>query len=168
MEAVANIIPPTPPRASVALGMRLVIGGLLMFSGYLKINDLDSFIRALDAMQLPLLGSRPALMIQFAESLPWFELGLGGLLIGGVAARASALLAGLLFLAFTAVLASLKAQGLEIDCGCLGPLLAARIGWLHVGLDLLLAGACFALVYWKQFQPSLRTELPPTSSDANE
>ena len=35
----------------------------------------------------------------------------------------------------------------------LGPLLTARIGWLHVGIDLLFTAACFALVFWKKLQP---------------
>ncbi len=84
-----------------------------------------------------------------------------------MAGRASALVAGGLFLAFTLVLASLKAQGLEVECGCLGPLLTARIGWLHVGIDLLFAAACFALVFWKRLQPNLLT-LPSTNLAENE
>ena len=160
---------PTPvePRAWAAVGVRCAIGGLLLFSSYLKLSDLDSFINALDAMQLPLLATQPAWLNLFADSLPWFELGLGALLLSGVAARASALVAGGLFLAFTVVLASLRIQGLEVECGCLGPLLTARIGWLHVGIDLLFAAACFALVFWKKLQPDLQT-LTPTSSAKNE
>ena len=98
-------------------------------------------------MQLPLLTTQPAWLNLFADSLPWFELGLGALLLCGLATRASALVAGGLFLVFTVVLASLWARGLEVECGCLGPLLTARIGWLHVGLDALVAGACFWLVF---------------------
>ena len=155
------------PNPWAALGLRLVIGGLLLFSSYLKLADLDSFVRALDAMQLPILATQPAWLSMFADSLPWFELGLGAMLLSGVAGRASALVAGGLFLAFTLVLASLKAQGLEVECGCLGPLLTARIGWLHVGIDLLFAAACFALVFWKRLQPNLLT-LPSTNLAENE
>ena len=154
------------PRAWAALGVRAAIGGLLLFSSYLKLADLDSFIRALDAMQLPLLATQPAWLNLFSDSLPWFELGLGALLLCGLAARASALVAGGLFLVFTVVLASLRARGLEVECGCLGPLLTARIGWLHVGIDLLFAAACFALVFWKRLQPDLQT-LPPTRAAEN-
>ena len=84
---------PTPvdPRAWAAAAVRCAIGGLLLFSSYLKLSDLDSFINALDAMQLPLLATQPAWLYLFADSLPWFELGLGALLLSGVAARASAL-----------------------------------------------------------------------------
>ena len=108
----------------------------------------------------------PSFWALFADSLPWFELGLGALLLSGVAAHASALVAGGLFLACTMVLASLRVQGLEVECGCLGPLLTARIGWLHVGIDLLFATACFALVFWKRLQPDLQT-LPPTRAAEN-
>ena len=63
---------PTPvePRAWAAMGVRCAIGGLLLFSSYLKLSDLDSFINALDAMQLPLLATQPAWINLFADSLP--------------------------------------------------------------------------------------------------
>ena len=164
LEASASI--EARPSSYVAIGIRAAIGGLLLFSGYLKLADLDSFVRALDAMQLPLLATQPAWLNMFADSLPWFELGLGAMLLSGVATRASALVAGGLFLAFTAVLASLRIQGLEVECGCLGPLLTARIGWLHVGIDLLFTAACFALVFWKKLQPDLQT-LPSSNPNKN-
>ena len=139
---------PTPQsRAWMPLVIRLITGGLLLYSGWLKLGDLNNFVNTLDTMQLPVLSTNPSLLIQFAESLPWVELGLGALLLSGLAARPAALVAGALFLAFTLLLTMLRLQGFKGECGCLGPLLSSRIGWLHVGLDALVAGACFRIVF---------------------
>lgn len=129
------------------LVIRLITGGLLLYSGWLKLGDLNNFANTLDTMQLPVLSTNPALLVLFAESFPWFELGLGALLLSGLAARPAALVAGALFLAFTLLLTMLHLQGFKGECGCLGPLLSSRIGWLHVGLDALVAGACFRIVF---------------------
>lgn len=139
--------PSTQSRAWMPLVIRLITGGLLLYSGWLKLGDLNNFANTLDTMQLPVLSTNPALLVLFAESFPWFELGLGALLLSGLAARPAALVAGALFLAFTLLLATLRLQGFEGECGCLGPLLSSRIGWLHVGLDALVAGACFRIVF---------------------
>jgi len=146
-----------PPRAWMPLVIRLITGGLLLYSGRLKLGDLNNFVNTLDTMQLPVLSTNPSLLIQFAESLPWVELGLGALLVSGFAARPAALVAGALFLAFTLLLATLRLQGFEGECGCLGPLLSSRIGWLHVGLDALVAGACFRIVF--ETAPEPKNEL---------
>ena len=139
--------PSPPPRAWMPLVIRLITGGLLLYSGRLKLGDLNNFVNTLDTMQLPVLSTNPALLVLFAESFPWFELGLGTLLLSGLAARPAALVAGALFLAFTLLLTMLRLQGFKGECGCLGPLLSSRISWLHVGLDALVAGACFRMVF---------------------
>ncbi|MBL68984.1 MAG: hypothetical protein CMO74_11140 [Verrucomicrobiales bacterium] len=160
---------PTPiSSAWPPLVIRLITGSLLLYSGWLKLGDLNSFANTLDTMQLPVLRDHPGLLLQFAESLPWFELGLGVLLVSTFAARPASLVAGMLFLAFTVLLTSLRLQGFEGECGCLGPLLSARVGWLHVILDALVTVACFAAAFGWRNQPTMDTtsssaETPATS-----
>ena len=87
---------PSPQsRAWMPLVIRLITGGLLLYSGWLKLGDLNNFVNTLDTMQLPVLSTNPSLLIQFAESLPWVELGLGALLVSGFAARPAAQMIGL-------------------------------------------------------------------------
>ena len=140
---------PHPTKAWAELLARVVMGCLLIFSGIIKLQELGSFLRTLDTMNLPILASHPALQAQFATSLPWFELGLGVLLLTGLAARGAMIITGTLFLAFTAILGSLLAQGIVVDCGCLGPLLSSTISWKHAGLDLLFAAVCLSAAWWK-------------------
>jgi uncharacterized membrane protein YphA (DoxX/SURF4 family) len=52
--------------------------------------------------------------------LPWFEVGLGILLILGIAVRLSAFLGGALMVVFIAAISQAWARGLSIDCGCFG------------------------------------------------
>ena len=96
--------PTSQSRAWMPLVIRLITGGLLLYSGWLKLGDLNNFANTLDTMQLPVLSTNPALLVLFAESFPWFELGLGALLLSGLAARPAALVAGALFLTFTLLL----------------------------------------------------------------
>ena len=56
----------------------------------------------------------------FGYILPWFEVGLGMLLILGVATRISGLLGALLMVLFIGAISSAWARGLTIDCGCFG------------------------------------------------
>jgi len=56
----------------------------------------------------------------FGIALPWFEVGLGVLLILGIAVRLSAALGGALMVLFIAAISQAWARGLSIDCGCFG------------------------------------------------
>jgi uncharacterized membrane protein YphA (DoxX/SURF4 family) len=56
----------------------------------------------------------------FGYVLPWFEIGVGALLILGVAVKISALLGGATMLIFILAISQAWARGLSIDCGCFG------------------------------------------------
>ncbi len=53
-------------------------------------------------------------------SLPWIEIGIGVLLVIGVAVRITGLFGALIMLAFIIAIAQAWARGLSIDCGCFG------------------------------------------------
>lgn len=112
--------------APVVLVARLLLGGLLIYAGAIKLPDGSQFAEAIANYRL-----LPAQANQLlAILLPWTEVLVGLLLIFGVWVRASALLALLMFLAFTAAVISALARGLDIDCGCFGTDTATRVG-LH-------------------------------------
>ena len=52
--------------------------------------------------------------------LPWLEIGLGLLLILGVAVSISGLFGAIIMFAFIIAIAQAWARGLSIDCGCFG------------------------------------------------
>ena len=95
---------------------RLALGGVLVVAGALKIPTPYKAAAAMRAYEL----LPNSLASVFGYILPWFEVGLGLLLILGVATRLSGLIGALLMLLFIGAISSAWARGLSIDCGCLG------------------------------------------------
>lgn len=100
----------------VGLFARLALGGVLFAAGAIKIPYPYKAAAAMRAYEL--LPNNLASF--FGYILPWFEVGLGLLLILGVATRLSGLIGALLMLLFIGAIASAWARGLSIDCGCFG------------------------------------------------
>jgi uncharacterized membrane protein YphA (DoxX/SURF4 family) len=95
---------------------RLALGGVLVVAGALKIPTPYKAAAAMRAYEL----LPNSLASFFGYILPWFEVGLGLLLILGVATRLSGLIGALLMLLFIGAISSAWARGLSIDCGCFG------------------------------------------------
>ena len=100
----------------VGLLLRLVLGGVLVVAGALKVDQLETSARAVRAYQL--LPHDVAGYVGYA--LPVIEIAVGLLLVIGLLTRASAVVGGLLMVAFVIGIASAWARGLSIDCGCFG------------------------------------------------
>ena len=100
----------------VGLVARLVLGGVFIVAGALKVSDTSASIRAVTAYDL--LPVPVATIVGYA--LPWLEICLGLLLVIGLLTRVSAAVLGLLLVAFIIGVSSAWARGLSIDCGCFG------------------------------------------------
>jgi uncharacterized membrane protein YphA (DoxX/SURF4 family) len=95
---------------------RLILGGVLLAAGGLKIGNLQKSAMAVRAYEmLPV-----SLANSLGYALPWIEVGIGLLLIVGVAVRISGLLGAFTMLAFIIAISQAWARGLSIDCGCFG------------------------------------------------
>jgi uncharacterized membrane protein YphA (DoxX/SURF4 family) len=95
---------------------RLTLGGVLFAAGWLKI-----FTPAKSQMAVRAYEVLPISIANFLGiALPWLELGLGILLILGIAVRLSAIFGGALMVVFIAAISQAWARGLSIDCGCFG------------------------------------------------
>ena len=100
----------------IGLVARLALGGVLFVAGAIKIPYPYKAAAAMRAYEL----LPNSLASFFGYILPWFEVGLGLLLILGVAIRLSGLIGALLMILFIAAISSAWARGLTIDCGCFG------------------------------------------------
>ena len=100
----------------IGLVARLALGGVLFVAGAIKIPYPYKAAAAMRAYEL----LPNSLASFFGYILPWFEVGLGLLLILGVASRLSGLIGALLMILFIAAISSAWARGLTIDCGCFG------------------------------------------------
>jgi uncharacterized membrane protein YphA (DoxX/SURF4 family) len=95
---------------------RLVVGGVWIAAGVLKLPDPAASVRAVRAYQL--LPESTVRVVGYG--LPVLEVCLGVLLVLGLGTRAVASLSALLLLAYIVGISSAWARGLQIDCGCFG------------------------------------------------
>jgi uncharacterized membrane protein YphA (DoxX/SURF4 family) len=132
----------------VLLG-RLILAGVFLFAAYGKLRPVDSapFTLAslhvtpatlslsmmLFATQVDSYQMLPDWGVMFvSHSLPWFELGLGLLLLSGLVLPWVSLVAtGLIAVFFGVIVRSYRA-GLQINCGCFGPGAEPLTGWTVV------------------------------------
>lgn len=95
---------------------RLVVGGVWIAAGWLKLPDPAEGVRAVRAFQiLP-----EAVVPTVGYGLPVLEIVIGAMLVVGLATRVAGGLSALLQLAFIIGIASVWARGIEIECGCFG------------------------------------------------
>ena len=100
----------------VSLVARLVVGGVWVWAGLIKLTDPFASAQAVRAYQI--LPWRVADVV--GHTLPSVEVVIGLALILGVVTRGAALLSALLFIAFIIGISSVWARGILIDCGCFG------------------------------------------------
>jgi len=95
---------------------RLILGGVLLVAGYLKVGSPDKSQMAVRAYEmLPI-----SIANLFGLFLPFFEVAIGALLILGALTRVIAILGGVTMFAFIIAIAQAWVRGLNIDCGCFG------------------------------------------------
>ena len=100
----------------VSLAARLVLGGVMLVAGALKVTDPETAAQAVRAYEL----LPESLAAPVGWGLPFLEIAIGLLLIVGFGVRTSAVAAGVFLVVFIAAVSSAWARGLSIDCGCFG------------------------------------------------
>jgi uncharacterized membrane protein YphA (DoxX/SURF4 family) len=102
----------------VSLFSRLVLGGIFLFAGIIKLPHIETLIWEIEQYQI-----LPEFLVSaFGYTLPTLEITLGTLLVFGIILRASTVVSGLLVISFTIAKLTAFTRGLEIDvCPCFGP-----------------------------------------------
>jgi uncharacterized membrane protein YphA (DoxX/SURF4 family) len=95
---------------------RLVVGGVWIVAGWLKLPDPAESVRAVRAYDL----LPEAMVPTVGHGLPILEIVVGLLLVAGAGTRVAAGLSFLIQVAFIIGIASAWARGLKIECGCFG------------------------------------------------
>ena len=101
----------------------LLLGAVFLVSGVTKVSAPDEWRTESSALGVP---------HSIAVVVPFVELLIGALLVTQVAPRPVALCAGLLLVAFTALLVVRLRQGRRPPCACFGSLSTKPIGWGNV------------------------------------
>ena len=95
---------------------RLLIGGVWIVAGALKLPDPAASVRAVRAYQL----LPEAIVPTVGHLLPVLEVVIGACLVVGLLTRFSAAVSAVLLVAFIIGISYAWNQGLQIDCGCFG------------------------------------------------
>lgn len=112
----------------------ILIGGLFIYAGAVKIIDPVEFARDIDNYKM--LPWKLGLVL--ALYLPWLEIFCGVALITRVLYRGSVFIVTSLMTLFIIASIVAKARGLDVSCGCFGHASKyLNFGW-HLALDLLL------------------------------
>jgi len=128
---------------------RLILGVVLIVAGALKVTSPAASALAVRTFQI--------LPYEFAGylgyALPVVELLVGLLLVTGLFTRASAVVGGLLMLAFLAGIISAWARGLSIDCGCFGGGGTIAAAETQYGTEILRDSGLAACAAWLVVRP---------------
>jgi uncharacterized membrane protein YphA (DoxX/SURF4 family) len=155
----------TEPRLAsaarwVSTGARLVLGGVFLVAGALKVIDPQSSVAAVRAYKL-----LPASMETIVGwGLPFAEIALGLLLLAGIATRAVAAATAMLLLVFIFAVASAWVRRLSIDCGCFGGGGEVAPGQTAYGTELVRDVGLLLLALWLVWQPRSRFALDGLAS----
>jgi uncharacterized membrane protein YphA (DoxX/SURF4 family) len=157
-------------RAWIGTALRLVLAGILFWSGGAKLLESQQGRRdAIIAYRIPGLSS--SMVDLLGWGLPAVEIVLGLLLLVGLLTRWAALATALLMTAFIIGIASVWIRGYNIDCGCFGgggDVSAEGREWRYTSeilRDLLFTGMAVWLVAWPVTKLSLDREPLPAYDD---
>ena len=147
------------------LAARLVVGGVWIYAGAIKLPDPDQSVAAVRAYEL--LPGETAVTV--GHLLPVLETVVGGMLVLGVLVRGAAVVSALLFVAFIIGIASVWARGIEIDCGCFGgggydPDATAKYPW-EIARDVGLLALSAFLVWLSRSRLAIDTVLFRSTSE---
>jgi putative oxidoreductase len=126
---------------------RLIVGGVFIWAGLLKIFDPLGFAQSIANYR-----AFPGAMSFFLGLvLPWLELLCGVLLIFGFMRRASALILSGLLSAFLILIVVTILRGIDIDCGCFGNL-SPGLDFKLILTDIMLLLFSLNIVLQKRYQ----------------
>lgn len=137
-------------RDAIGLASRLLLGGVFLLAGALKVGHPTVSARAVQAYQI--LPFDVAASVGYA--LPVLEVLLGTLLVLGLFTRPTAVVAALLLVVFMAGIASVWARGLSIDCGCFGQGGTVAAGSTRYARELLRDAGLLGCAVWLVVRPA--------------
>ena len=122
----------------------VVIGGLFVYAGAVKIVDPVGFARDIDNYKV--LPWQPSVWL--ALYLPWLEILCGLALITRILFRGAVFIVTGLMIVFIVASIVAKARGLDVSCGCFGHASEHLNFTWHLVLDFLLLGGL--LLLWRR------------------
>lgn len=129
----------------LTLATRLALGGVFLFAGAAKLGGLAEFVNLVEEYRI-----LPQTLTQiYGFLLPGLEIALGLLLVLGIFLRASASVGILVIISFLVAKSFALYQGLEIPCGCFGPVggIPLQLSSVSLALDVVLLAMGFQILF---------------------
>ena len=123
----------------IELLFRIIVGGIFIYAGILKINDLQSFELSIRNYQI--LNDPWVALI--AITLPPLEIIIGTAILIRFLYHGALFIASLTLIIFIASLVSLLARNIDINCGCLGLNTSVQI---QILIDISIVLICIFLI----------------------
>lgn len=141
------------PVRMVTMALRIVLGGVFLYAGVIKVFHSDAFAGDVRGFRL----FPEVTILPVASFLPVLEIVIGAALLSGILYAGALLLSGGLLLAFGGAIISAMVRKLDIACGCFGHEGAGSSLWVSLLRDgiLLFAWATLALL-WLRSSRSVR------------
>jgi uncharacterized membrane protein YphA (DoxX/SURF4 family) len=139
----------------ISTGARLILGGVFLVAGGLKVIDPQGSVVAVRAYRL----LPNSLVTIVGWGLPFAEIALGLLLLAGIATRVVAAAMATLLIIFILAVVSVAARGLSIDCGCFGGGGEVAPGQTAYGIELVRDVGLLLLALWLVWRPRSRLTL---------
>ncbi len=143
---------PIPLISTIA---RVLLGGVFLVAGALKVADPQTAVQAVRAYRLLPTSVTPLV----GWGLPFLEIALGLLLLVGALTRVAAVVAGVLLILFIVGVGSAAARGLSIDCGCFGGGGAVAPGNTKYASEIIRDIGLLVLAGWLAWKPQSRFSL---------
>ncbi len=139
----------------ISTAARLLIAGVLLTAGALKVVDPATSVAAVRAYELLPQG----LVSIVGWGLPFLEIALGLLIVAGLFTREVAVATAILLLLFIVAVASAAARGLSIDCGCFGGGGEVAPGETRYTAEIIRDLGLLALCGWLIWRPASKLSL---------
>jgi uncharacterized membrane protein YphA (DoxX/SURF4 family) len=144
---------------------RLVVGGVWLYAGALKLPHPDTSVTAVRSYQLLPTGMAETV----GHVLPMLEIVVGACLVLGLLLRSTGAASAVLLVAFIVGIVSVWSRGIAIDCGCFGdggadPDAFSKYPW-EIARDTGLLALSLLLVWRPRTPVALDNVLFPPTSD---
>ncbi|MDD5712522.1 MAG: DoxX family membrane protein [Smithellaceae bacterium] len=150
--------------ATIPFVFRLILGGIFLYAGIIKVLDPAGF--ALSIYNYRLL---PAELINAtAILLPWVEMTAGAALLLGIAVEGGSAIVAVLLLTFSSALAIDLLRGLDIACGCFSTAEGASIDWSYLIRDLGLMFMALIILFFDRGLYSMRLLFKKSSAERSD
>ena len=150
------------PRTGIVGGLaywtptisRVVLGGLFLLAGILKLQDPQAFLFAINGFKL----LPPHLAYTAAFVIPWTEVFAGAMLVVGLWGRSAAIILMALLAAFIMGIVNVLVNGYDTKCSCFGDMewpCPEEVGWCQITRNVLMIGAGLPVLVWGSGQVSV-------------